>query len=173
MNSDSGRQFFEQFIDDFFVECDEHLNSARKLMLQLEKPAAGETVDPGVIDDLLRDFHSIKGLSAMVGMEEVTQLSHHIEDYLREIKHPDADLNAGGISTMAAGVQMMEQVLDARRKSQQFPDIQANLLALSNATEDARAKPAKAKTRDLKVSKRTEGTQRKWKFLFRPSAELA
>jgi two-component system chemotaxis sensor kinase CheA len=169
----SGRQFFEQFIDDYFVECDEHLNSARKLMLQLEKPAPGETVDPGVIDDLLRDFHSIKGLSAMVGMEEVTQLSHHIEDYLREIKHPDADLNAGGISTMAAGVHMIEQVLNARRKSAQFPDIQPNLLALVNATEDARAKPQKTKARDLKISKRNGGTQGKWMFLFRPSAELA
>jgi two-component system chemotaxis sensor kinase CheA len=173
MNADSGRQFFEQFIDDYFVECDEHLNSARKLMLHLEKPAGGETVDPGVIDDLLRDFHSIKGLSAMVGMEEVTQLSHHIEDYLREIKHPDADLNAGGISTMAAGVHMIEQVLDARRKRAQFPDVQPNLLALANAAEDARAKPLKTEARDLKVNKRNGGTQRKWKFLFRPSAELA
>ena len=35
--SKSGRQFFEQFIDDYFAECDEHLNSAQKLMLQLGK----------------------------------------------------------------------------------------------------------------------------------------
>ena len=39
MSSESGRQFFEQFIDDYFAECDEHLNSAQKLMLQLESPA--------------------------------------------------------------------------------------------------------------------------------------
>src|SRR5215470_896129 len=94
MNNESGRHFFEQFIDDYFVECEEHLSSARRLMLQLESQAAGGRVDEHTVDELLRDFHSIKGLSAMVGMEEVSQISHHIEDYLREMKEPGIEVSA-------------------------------------------------------------------------------
>lgn len=174
MSSESGRQFFEQFIDDYFAECDEHLNSAQKLMLQLERPAAGETPVESVVDDLLRDFHSIKGLSAMVGMEEITQLAHHIEDYLREIKEPGAGVKASGISCVAAGIHMIEQVLNARRKSEQFPDIQPTLLALANAAEDARVRPRpKPILKDVKAAAAATATQRKWKFQFNPSAELA
>src|SRR6476469_2976982 len=96
MSSNSGRVFFEQFIDDYYAECEEHLNGARNLMLAIE--AAGTSpVEANVLEELLRNFHSLKGLSAMVGVEEVTQLSHAIENYLRELKQPHAVPSAQGI----------------------------------------------------------------------------
>ena len=69
---------------------------------------------------------------------------------------------------------MIEQVLNARRKSEQFPDIQPTLLALANATEDARVRPRpKPILKDVKAAAAATATQRKWKFQFNPSAELA
>src|SRR5215469_5343234 len=102
--SGSGRAFFEEFIDDYFAECEEHLSSIHTLMLQLENAGPSEGLKEGVLDTLLRNFHSIKGLSAMVGMEEVTQLSHHLEDYFRELKEPGAELKADGISQVASAI---------------------------------------------------------------------
>src|SRR5262250_2639287 len=104
MSSDEGRKFFDEFIDDYFAECEEHLVSARSLMLRLENLESSDKPRETVLDELLRDFHSIKGLSAMVGMEEITQLSHHIEDYLRELKRPQAQMTGDGISQVLAAV---------------------------------------------------------------------
>src|SRR5579871_4938370 len=96
--SDSSRAFFEEFIDDYFAECEEHLASIHALMLKLDQESSSGGGKEGILDALLRDFHSIKGLSAMVGMEEITQLSHHLEDYLRELKEPGAEIKPDDIS---------------------------------------------------------------------------
>src|SRR5436305_1600854 len=137
MSADSSRMFFEEFIDDYFAECEEHLNSARTAMLKLESLDASDKQRDLLLDDLLRDFHSIKGLSAMVGMEEVTQLSHHIEDYFRELKDPRAQITSDGVSQILAGTAAIEQVLNARRKSEAMPDISSMLLQLTAASESA------------------------------------
>ena len=71
-----GRSFFEQFLDDYFLESEEHLTSARNRMLAIESGGANKAVDPAILDELLRDFHSLKGLSAMVGLEDATPVSY-------------------------------------------------------------------------------------------------
>ena len=63
------------------MESEEHLESARNKMLSIESAGLDKPVDAGMLDELLRDFHSLKGLSAMVGLEDATQLAHHIENY--------------------------------------------------------------------------------------------
>ena len=106
MSTDAGKKFFAEFIDDYFAECEEHLSSARTLILQLENADSSAKPRAVVLDELLRDFHSIKGLSAMVGMEDVTQLSHHIEEYFRQLKEPLAEIRAQGISQVSAGIRI-------------------------------------------------------------------
>src|SRR5690242_17710892 len=114
MSTGPGPKFFEEFIDDYYVECEEHLSSARTLLLELEKPTRSSGRD-AVLNDLLRDFHSIKGLSAMVGIEDVTQISHHVEGYLRELKDPSTEITSSGISQVLAAITAIEHVLNARR----------------------------------------------------------
>lgn len=175
MSTDAGRKFFDEFIDDYFAECEEHLNSARRLILELEKPQPAAKPRNVLLDELLRDFHSVKGLSAMVGMEDVTQLAHHIEDYFRTLQDPAAEISPLGISQVLAAVNTIDQVLSARRQSEGPPDVSAMLLLLTSAAEEARPKPRK-RARSAKVSdgdRAASPTERKWKFEFKPSAELA
>lgn len=170
--SDSGRAFFEEFIDDYFAECEEHLSSIHSLMLQLENAGpSSEGPKEGALDTLLRNFHSIKGLSAMVGMEEVTQLSHHLEDYFRELKEPGAEIKADGISQVVSAIAAIEEVLAARRKSEPLPDVTGLILRLSQAVEEARPRQ-KGKSAPAPIEAGAVG-QEKWRFEFRPSSELA
>jgi two-component system chemotaxis sensor kinase CheA len=170
MSSDSGRMFFEEFIDDYFAECEEHLSSARRLMLELETTTP-EAPKEELLDDLLRDFHSMKGLSAMVGMEEVTQISHHVEEYLRRLKQPTAEITSDGISHVIAAIEAIERLLKARRNAEPFPDITTILLSLAHAADETHPK------RTPKLTPRPSGDtatgRRKWRFEFKPSAELA
>ena len=110
----------------------------------------------------------------MVGMEEITQLAPTSKTIFEESKNPAPASRPCGISCVAAGIHMIEKVLNARRKSEQFPDIQPTLLALANATEDARIKTRpKPILKDVKAAAAAPATERKWKFQFNPSAELA
>ena len=160
----NGKIFFDQFLDDYFAESEEHLTSARRTMFSIESSGANKPVDAKVLDELLRNFHSLKGLSAMVGMEEATQLSHHVEDYLKELKRPSAVITSDGIETVLAGITAIEQVLAARRKSEVLPDISDVLLHLDAAVEQIRTYPlSSAKPDDRGL----------WRFIFRPSSDLA
>src|SRR5262245_4589694 len=101
--------FFDQFLDDYFIEAEDHIGSARKTMLSLESMGMNKPVDPRILDELLRNLHSLKGLSAMVGLEDATQLAHHIEDYLKELKRPNTVISAEGIERVVEGIAAIEQ----------------------------------------------------------------
>src|SRR5262249_28606810 len=129
----------------------------------IESAGPNRTVDSNLLDELLRNFHSLKGLSAMVGLEEATQLAHHIEDYLKELKRPFVPISAEGIEHIVAGIAGLEKVVDAKRKSETPPDVGTLLLHLQAVTEETRAKPESLSKHRANV----------WRFVFKPSAERA
>src|SRR6476469_7795241 len=83
VSSSSGAgSFFDQFIEDYYAECDEHLGTARRVLLALEaSPADGSPAPP--LHELLRSLHTLKGLSGMVGDGVAEQVAHAIEDAVR------------------------------------------------------------------------------------------
>ena len=160
--SGNGKGFFDQFLGDYFMESEEHLTSARNKMLSIESAGLDKPVDAGMLDELLRDFHSLKGLSAMVGLEDATQLAHHIENYLKELKRPNAAMSADGIERVIAGISAIEQVIEAKRTSGTQPDISMVLINLDAAVDDIQ---------DAAPSVPPKAGGMTWRFLFRPSTE--
>src|SRR5215471_7804013 len=158
-----GRSFFDQFLDDFFAESEEHVSSARQLMSSIEALGANMPVDSKTLDELLRDFHSLKGLSAMVGLEEATQLAHHLEDYLKELKKPDTVITQKGLECVVDGINAIDSVIEAKRRAAAMPDVSNVLLQLDSATAQTAARPAAAPKTGAGM----------WRFVFRPSVELA
>src|SRR5262245_45688956 len=102
MSSSAGKPFFEQFLSDYFAESEEHLMAARANVLSLEAATMRDTADEAAIDDLLRNFHSLKGLSAMVGMTDITEIARKLEDYLRQLKGPGVVAPLEGIEIILA-----------------------------------------------------------------------
>src|SRR5574340_746157 len=62
----------------YLQEANEHLSGIEKGLLDLEK---GED-NPSAIENLFRHYHSIKGMSASMGYESISRLSHAQEDLL-------------------------------------------------------------------------------------------
>lgn len=66
----------------FFSESQEYLNSINKCLLRVE-------INPGdfeAINEIFRCIHTLKGMSATMGYDKLTQLSHHAEDLLDELR---------------------------------------------------------------------------------------
>ncbi len=122
---DNGGDFFSQFLDDYFAECDEHLTLVRGRLLALEeRVSAGRTdVDPSMLDELFRSFHTLKGISAMVALSGAEQLAHHMESYLRALRQKEARLGVEGVETLMAATTVLERVIAARRKDEAAPAI--------------------------------------------------
>jgi two-component system, chemotaxis family, sensor kinase CheA len=153
-------RFFSEFLDDYFAECDEHLVSIRQHLLTLGPP--GGVVDAAVLEDLLRSYHSLKGLSAMVGFDELSRLAHETEEYLRQVKQ-GASLSQEGIEALIAAANGIETALAARREGRA-----ANVSQAATRLIEAVA----ANTPQAAAPSTTSG-RRIWKFRFKPSVELS
>lgn len=180
-NPDGG-EFFAQFLDDYFAECDEHLTLVRRHLLALEEQAGRAGVDQPLLDELFRSFHTLKGISGMVGLSEAEQLAHHLESYLRALRQGEARLGDEGVEALMAGVSMLEQVIAARRKEVAAPDIDAavaRLQAILNepSSESARATPAdtgeSAEPEAVALRQGRTEAARTWRFEFAPTPALS
>src|SRR5215216_2774609 len=107
-NPDNRGEFFDQFLDDYYAECDEHLVSIRRSLITLEDETDGRTVDRTLLDNLFRSFHTVKGISGMVGLAAAEQLSHHLESYLRELREGTVAFSVSGIQALVSGVSRLE-----------------------------------------------------------------
>jgi two-component system chemotaxis sensor kinase CheA len=161
-------EFFDQFLDDYYAECDEHLVSIRRALVTLEDEVDTRTVDRAVLDNLFRSFHTLKGISGMVGLAAAEQLAHHLESYLRELREGTLAPSAPGFEALAVGVSLLEGVINARRNDQPIPSIDEIVERLQtvsvNSTSSESSTPA---------SQKGESTATRWQIEFTPTAELA
>ncbi len=67
---------------EFVSEVEEILERLRSDLADLADERARGALDPERTNRLFRSAHTLKGLSGMFGLDEVTQLAHHLEDIL-------------------------------------------------------------------------------------------
>ena len=81
----------------------------RRHLLALEERAGRPDVEPSLLDELFRSFHTLKGISAMVDLSEAEQLAHHMESYLRALRQKEARLGEEGVETLMAATTVLER----------------------------------------------------------------
>jgi two-component system chemotaxis sensor kinase CheA len=65
----------------FVSESREHLQALEEAILDLERePSSAEA-----LERVLRSAHTLKGMAAMMGYEDMSQLAHHIEGLLDKV----------------------------------------------------------------------------------------
>ena len=161
---DNGGEFFDQFLDDYYAECDEHLVLIRRALVTLEDQIDARAVDRAVLDNLFRSFHTLKGISGMVGLTAAEQLAHHLESYLRELRDGTTVLSASGFESLAVGVSLLESVINARRNDQPIPSIDEIADRLQTTATSA---PSNIATSE------GDSVVKRWQIEFTPTADLA
>jgi two-component system, chemotaxis family, sensor kinase CheA len=188
--------FFDEFLDDYFAESEEHLTALRRGLLALESFIGEPQIDRLLLDELFRSFHSLKGISGMVGVREAEHLAHELESYLRALRQDNVLLSEEGLETLIQGAKMLEQVVAARREMVAPPDIApiiARIQALPLQAMPLNESSASAKSAtgagstaalvfsieqqsadgDDPVIEPGETEARLWLFEFAPTPELA
>jgi two-component system chemotaxis sensor kinase CheA len=166
-NPDNRGEFFDQFLDDYYAECDEHLISIRRSLVTLEDEVDAGTLDRTVLDNLFRSFHTLKGISGMVGLSAAEQLAHHLESYLRELREGTVLLSDSGFEALSAGVSLLESVINARHNDQEIP-------AIDEAVERLQAVASESVGNKIETpSEQSAVTTTSWLVEFTPTAELA
>jgi two-component system chemotaxis sensor kinase CheA len=165
----TGGAFFDQFIDDYFSECDEHLAAARRVLLALESASTSALPSPP-LHDLQRSLHTLKGLSGMVGDTSAERVAHALEDALRGAAGAGSTSDPAFLDLLFAGVDAIERCVAAHRAGEPSPDLDALLGSLARAAGTPTEEPlAQAASR---VSSGDEARGVVYEFEFLPSAAL-
>jgi two-component system chemotaxis sensor kinase CheA len=97
-----------KYIKMFLSESQEHLQKMDSLLLALEQN--GE--DRGAIDTLFREAHSLKGMSASMGYEELAKVSHRMEDYLDRFRGGKGAVDRRAVDVLFEGVDLLRRAVE-------------------------------------------------------------
>ena len=126
----TGGRFFDQFIEDYYAECDEHLAVLRRALLTVEE-RGGSLADAAQRHALARSLHTLKGLSGMVGLSPAERLAHAMEDALRSVDGGVLDVLR--LEALFAGTRFLERCIASHRAGSPQPDIEPFLDSLAAA----------------------------------------
>jgi two-component system chemotaxis sensor kinase CheA len=167
-----------QLLDDFFAEADEHLVNIRQGLLHFEDSVGKAQPDAKVVEELFREFHSFKGIAAIVGLGPAEAVAHATEDYLRLMRNGKAQLTGKGLEVLATAAQKLEQVVVAFRSHNPLPGHDSLLADLREQCEHSRisAPGQSSAMTDPALLTRIEEVKARglqlWNYTFSPTREL-
>jgi len=98
-----------QYMDMFLDESHEHLQSLNDGLLSLED----NMEDTSVVNEIFRNAHTLKGMSATMGFNKIAELTHEMEDVLDLIRKEQLKLNEDIIDTLFKCVDSLTQMVDS------------------------------------------------------------
>ncbi|MGQ9536846.1 MAG: chemotaxis protein CheW [Actinomycetota bacterium] len=76
-----------QYKELFINEAQEHLEALNQSMVELEKDPG----NPDVLTEIFRSAHTLKGMSATMGFDQLTELTHEMENVLDGLRSGDIE----------------------------------------------------------------------------------
>jgi two-component system chemotaxis sensor kinase CheA len=118
-------------LQDFITEANEHLEEMESSLLRLEK----EPDANGIMNDIFRAIHTIKGASQFVGLARISALAHTMENLLDLLRQGEKELNQEITDTLIATKDRLTSLtheLELHQTEESgIEDLLARILALS------------------------------------------
>jgi len=123
----------EEIINDFIDESRDYLSIIEESLLVIESQK--DASDDDLIDKVFRSIHTIKGSSAFLNFNSITQLSHTMESLLDKMREKEIQPDSYIIDALLKSTDLLKQMIDDVHKSDSF-DIQDLLKKLADLTLD-------------------------------------
>ncbi|MGQ4647827.1 response regulator [Lyngbya aestuarii] len=100
----------------FLDEINEHLNTIESVLLGLTSTGT----DSQQMDGALRAAHTVKGIGSMIGCHSLSDLAHHLEDYLKilKVRRRSIQVDIKLETLLLQGVDCLRQVSSLHRQEQ-------------------------------------------------------
>jgi two-component system chemotaxis sensor kinase CheA len=159
--------FVNDFIEDYYAECDEHLNTVKRVLLGIEeRPDVPPSTEARA--ELARALHTVKGLSGMVGFSDAESIAHLVEDWIRSTVVIGQSVSRPGLEGLFDGARLLEASISAHREGVAPPDTGAFAERVrATVTTAARSDSASTGTAE------SPGDGDVYEYDFAPDKELA
>lgn len=124
-----------QYMDMFLDESHEHLQSLNEGLLRLEE----NMEEISAVNDIFRNAHTLKGMSATMGFAKIAELTHEMEDVLDLVRKEQIKLNEDIMDTLFKCLDSLEQMVDSVGNGEaedvvDVSDLVAKLSSISKGT---------------------------------------
>lgn len=124
-----------EFRSAYLAEVDEHLSGVNSLLIELDASAREKRAAPRPLRELMRLVHTVKGLSAMVGVEPIVTIAHRMENVLRAADRAARAIDERAVEALIRGARAMESRVQAVAADKPVPEPPPALLAELDALE--------------------------------------
>ncbi|WP_149095832.1 chemotaxis protein CheA [Paenibacillus terrae] len=96
-----------QYLNMFIDESNDHLQSLNEKMLQLES----NPTDLGIVQVIFRSAHTLKGMAATMGFEDLASLTHQMENVLDLVRNNKLAMQEFIFDTFFKGLDALESMV--------------------------------------------------------------
>lgn len=96
-----------QYLSMFIDESNDHLQSLNENMLQLES----NPTDLGIVQIIFRSAHTLKGMAATMGFEDLASLTHQMENVLDLVRNEKLEMHEFIFDTFFKGLDALESMV--------------------------------------------------------------
>ncbi|WP_377520947.1 chemotaxis protein CheW [Priestia megaterium] len=93
-----------QYLEVFIEESREHLQNVNDQLMRFEK----NTDDLGYVNEIFRSAHTLKGMSATMGFDDLAQLTHKMENVLDAVRNHQLDVHTEVLDALFESVDALE-----------------------------------------------------------------
>ncbi|GGH82158.1 two-component system chemotaxis sensor kinase CheA [Pullulanibacillus pueri] len=97
-----------QYLDLFLDESREHLQNMNQGLLELEKSHGNLEI----INEIFRSAHTLKGMAGSMGFQNMTELTHQLENILDALRNGELTISTGIIDALFAAADHLEEMVD-------------------------------------------------------------
>ncbi|MEW6193535.1 MAG: chemotaxis protein CheA [Bacteroidota bacterium] len=97
----------KEIVDSFLLETKEILEKLDVDLMELEK----RPEDLGLLNQIFRSFHTIKGTSGFLGLEKLPEVTHKCEDILNKLRKGEIKLNSSLMDGIILGYDTIKELL--------------------------------------------------------------
>lgn len=122
-----------QYLSMFLEESEENLQTLNESLLELEQ----NPEDEEKINSIFRVAHTIKGMAATMGFNDIAELTHKMEDVLSEFRDGQLKVTQDVVTTLFNCLDILEKMIDnISEGNEESIDISEIMKKLSSITED-------------------------------------
>ncbi|WP_313468950.1 Hpt domain-containing protein, partial [Carnobacterium sp.] len=127
-----------KYLELFFEETDEHLQSLNEQVLELEQhPEQSE-----IVDVMFRSAHTIKGMAATMGFDTMSKLTHKMENIFDLLKKNTIQANETTITLIFDCLDTLSDLVEDLRTENDVKRDISELVERLNAAAEGKSTPA-------------------------------
>ncbi|MBI3995375.1 MAG: chemotaxis protein CheA [Nitrospirae bacterium] len=98
-------------LKEFVAEAEEIIEGLNQNLLAMESAEDKTAIRPDILNAIFRAAHTLKGMSGMVGLTKVSEVSHRLEDMLDSLRMGKLTLSRPVMDTLFKGMELVRGLI--------------------------------------------------------------